>query len=365
MKSILKKSDNQEDGNRYFSDKVVEWYLRNHRKLPWRETSDPYRIWLSEVILQQTRVAQGLPYYQRFVDHYPSVRDLANAGEEAVLRLWQGLGYYTRARNLIRCAKAVVAEHGGVFPSTFKELRQLPGIGDYTAAAIASIAFDQPVAVVDGNVFRVLARYFGVRLDISLPETKRLFGKLANSLVEGTRPSVYNQAVMEFGALQCVPKAPRCGTCVLAESCFARQKGEQATLPVRQRKRAPRKRYFYYFVIVRGNRIAMRKRSEKDIWKNLYDFYLAESHRQEPLKNVIGRDKLLQDLIGSGDKIEISPVYQHTLTHQKILARFITLRHRKLSPAALRELKFFTKKGIEELPKPVLITRFLSQGKIL
>lgn len=365
MKSILKKSDNQGDGNRYFSDKVVEWYLRNHRKLPWRETSDPYRIWLSEVILQQTRVAQGLPYYQRFLNRYPTVHDLANAGEEAVLRLWQGLGYYTRARNLIRCAKAVVAGHGGVLPASYEELKLLPGIGDYTAAAIASIAFDEPVAVIDGNVLRVLARYFGVKHDITRPEAKRMFSLLAGRLLEGTRPSVYNQAVMEFGALCCVPKAPRCGECVLAEACFARQRGEQAELPVRQPRNAPRRRYFYYFVIIRGNRIAMRKRSGKDIWKNLYDFYLAESHRQESISQVIERDKMLQKLIRSDDEMEISPVYQHTLTHQKILARFVTLRPGRLSPAMTKDLQFFTKRSIENLPKPVLITRFLSQSKIL
>ena len=365
MKSILKKSDNQGDGNRYFSDKVVEWYLRNHRKLPWRESSDPYRIWLSEVILQQTRVVQGLPYYHRFVEQYPSVRDLANAGEEAVLRLWQGLGYYTRARNLIRCAKTVVAEHGGVFPCSSRELKLLPGIGDYTAAAIASIAFDEPVAVIDGNVLRVLARYFGMKHDITRLEARRLFNHLANNLIKGTRPSVYNQALMEFGALCCVPKSPRCGECVLAETCFARQRGKQAELPVRQPRNAPRRRYFYYFVIIQGNRIGMRKRSENDIWRNLYDFYLAESHRQESIRQVIGRDKVLRKLIGGENKVEISPVFQHTLTHQKILARFVTLRHEKVSPAMMKDLQFFTKRGIEKLPKPVLITRFLAQGKIL
>lgn len=365
MKSILKKSDNQGDGNRYFSDKVVEWYLRNHRKLPWRETRDPYRIWLSEVILQQTRVAQGLPYYYRFVERYPSVHDLANAREEAILRLWQGLGYYTRARNLIRCAKEIVAEHGGIFPGSYKELKLLPGIGDYTAAAIASIAFDEPVAVIDGNVFRVLARFFGIKQDITRPEARKLFSQLANTLVEGTRPSVYNQAVMEFGALCCVPKAPRCTACVLAEACFARKRGEQAELPVRQPRNAPRKRYFYYFVIIQGTRIAMRKRSENDIWRNLYDFYLAESHRQEPVTQVMERDKVLQKLMGNEATIEISPVYQHILTHQKILARFVTLRHGKISPVMMKDLRFYTKKGIEKLPKPILITRFLAQGKIL
>lgn len=365
MKSILKKSDNQGDGNRYFSDKVVEWYLGNHRKLPWRETSDPYRIWLSEVILQQTRVTQGLPYYLRFVEDYPGVHDLANAREESILRLWQGLGYYTRARNLVRCAKAVVAEHGGTFPRTFHELRQLPGIGDYTAAAIASIAFDQQVAVIDGNVYRVLARYFGVKEDITRPDTKRLFNRLANSLVEGTRPSVYNQAVMELGALCCVPRAPRCHECILAEGCFARKKNKQAELPARQSRKAPRTRYFYYFVIIRGNRVAMRKRTGDDIWQNLYDFYLVEPNRRQSLKRVIEGDEVLRKLVGPGVMVDISPVYEHILTHQKILARFVTLRQTGGPSAGMRDMRFFTKSGIEKVPKPVLISRFLARGKIL
>lgn len=365
MKSILKKSDNQGDGNRYFSDKVVEWYQRHHRKLPWRETRDPYRIWLSEVILQQTRVAQGLPYYERFVERFPTVQDLAASDEEAILRLWQGLGYYTRARNLMRCAQTVVAEHGGTFPPSYQELRRLPGIGDYTAAAIASIAFEEPVAVLDGNVFRVLARYFGVYDDMARADGRKHFTSLANSLVEGTRPSIYNQAVMELGALCCIPQIPHCGECVLAEGCFAHQKGLQAELPVRKPRLLSKNRYFYYFVIVHRNRVAMRKRSGKDIWQNLYDFYLAESSREEPVSRIIKRDEKLRELIGNEALIEVSPAYQHILTHQKILARFVTVRPDGVSSQILDGMRFFTKKGIEKLPKPVLITRFLAQGKIL
>src|SRR5690606_27237509 len=258
MESILKKTDNQGDGSRYFSKKIVEWYHENHRKLPWRDTRDPYRIWLSEVILQQTRVAQGLPYYHRFISHYPTVYALASAPEEEVLRHWQGLGYYTRARNLIRCAKVVVSQHGGSFPSSYEELKSLPGIGDYTAAAIASIAFDEPVAVLDGNVFRVLSRYFGAWNDIAQPSSRKVFADLASMLVPNEYPGIYNQAVMEFGALCCLPKAPQCAECILAPGCYAREHRAQALLPVRNVRKKARKRYFYYFVFMNGSRIAMR-----------------------------------------------------------------------------------------------------------
>lgn len=365
MKSILKKSDNQGDGNRYFSDKVVEWYLGNHRKLPWRETKDPYRIWLSEVILQQTRVAQGLPYYLRFVERYPTVHGLAGAKEEAVLRDWQGLGYYTRARNLLRCARAVVAGNGGIFPRTFEQLRRLPGIGDYTAAAVASIAFNEAVAVVDGNVLRVLARFFGIDHDITTPDGRKFFKSFANSLIGGTSPSLYNQAVMEFGALCCLPRAPRCETCVLAADCFARKHDLQTQLPVRQPRNTPRTRYFNYFVIVHRNRVAMRKRSGKDIWQNLYDFYLAESPRRESVKRVMERDHGLRSILNGRASIEIGPAYEHKLTHQRIFARFVILRPADVHPWMERDMRFFTKKGIEKLPKPVVITRFLAEGKIL
>lgn len=365
MKSILKKTDNQGDGSRYFSEKIVEWYQLNYRKLPWRETRDPYRIWLSEVILQQTRVAQGLPYYIRFISHYPSVYALASAPEQEVLRHWQGLGYYTRARNLIRCAKVVVSEHGGNFPNTYEKLRRLPGVGDYTAAAIASIAFGEPVAVLDGNVFRVLSRFFGLRHDIALSSSRKVFTELAATLVLPDHPGTYNQAIMEFGALCCLPKAPQCADCVLAAGCYARERRAQALLPVRNVRKIARKRYFYYFVFISGNRIAMRKRSGRDIWQNLYDFYAAETPRQQTLRKVIESDEKLQTLAERVPELEITPTYRHKLTHQEIYARFVVVRPPFKRTALPQGLTFFSRNGLEQLPKPVLISRFLADRKIL
>jgi A/G-specific adenine glycosylase len=351
--------------SRYFSDKVVEWYQENHRKLPWRDTRDPYRIWLSEIILQQTRVAQGLPYYLRFVERYPTVNDLAAAREQDVLRLWQGLGYYTRARNMIKCARAVVATHGGSFPGALHELKKLPGIGEYTASAIASIAFEERVAVVDGNVYRVLARFFGIDQDISKLSVKRAFSQIANQLVTGNHPGIHNQAVMEFGALCCLPKAPRCHECVVSDKCFAMKSGRQAELPFKERKSVPRRRYFYYFVIVHKNRIAMKKRSGKDIWRNLYDFYLAETDRRQSVKVLLERDSMLKRITGSRARIEVSEMYRHTLSHQRILARFVTIHPLADKIGKIGDVRFFTRKGIDKLPKPALINRYLTDRKIL
>ncbi len=206
--------------NRYFSDKVVEWYKLNKRDLPWRETQDPYKVWLSEIILQQTRVNQGMPYYLKFLETFPTIQALASATEHEVLRLWQGLGYYTRARNLHKCAKVVVSRYGGRFPDNFKSLLELPGVGEYTAAAIASFSFKEPVAVVDGNVFRVLARVFGIENEINSPEGKKVFTTLANSLISKKFPDFHNQAIMEFGAVHCVPKNPSCPTCHFQSHLF-------------------------------------------------------------------------------------------------------------------------------------------------
>ena len=229
-------------GKRYFSDKLVKWYLDNKRSLPWRDTNDPYKIWLSEVILQQTRVIQGLPYYQQFVETYPSVKDLAAAPEQEVLRLWQGLGYYTRARNLHKCAKVLATQYECAFPKTYEALQKLPGIGQYTAAAIASFAFNQAVAVVDGNVFRVLSRLFGIDSAINSPEGKYQFTELANHLLSKKDPALHNQAVMEFGALCCTPSNPKCSECPFNRSCLAYNNDLTSLVPVKVKSKAARKR---------------------------------------------------------------------------------------------------------------------------
>ncbi|HTE33409.1 MAG TPA: A/G-specific adenine glycosylase, partial [Chryseolinea sp.] len=272
---------------RYFSDKVVEWYESNKRDLPWRETRDPYKIWLSEVILQQTRVNQGLPYYLRFIEKFPNVKSLANASEQEVLRQWQGLGYYTRARNLHKCAQQVVAQHESKFPDSFESLKKLAGIGEYTAAAIASIAFKQNVAVVDGNVFRVLSRIFGLSDEINSPQGRKLFKALANDLIDNRHPDLHNQAMMEFGALYCTPKNPACTLCIFAVGCFAAQKNMQHALPVKAGLKAPRKRYFYYLVVKKGRTLLMNKRGSRDIWNGMYDFCLTEKEKPLPLKALV------------------------------------------------------------------------------
>src|SRR6478736_1515429 len=341
----------------FFSSTIIDWYNSNHRNLPWRRTTDPYKIWLSEVILQQTRVAQGLPYYDRFISSFPTVFDLAKAPEQKVLRLWQGLGYYSRARNLHRCAKQVVEKLNGNFPTSFTELTKLPGVGDYTAAAIASIAFREPVAVVDGNVYRVLARVFGVEKDIASGEGKKYFFSFANELIDKERPDLFNQAVMEFGALHCLPKNPKCGECIFSKSCEAKQRDLQPVLPIKSKKLKVKTRYFYYFILKNKNKVLMKQRMEKDIWHGLNDFYLIETHRKQKPETLLQKDELLF----KSTTLNESGVYKHVLTHQKLMVRFITVQPQltKRREAIIRKLgmKWFTKNQVEKIPKPILIER--------
>ncbi len=237
--------------SRIFANKIIGWYLDNKRDLPWRNTKDPYRIWLSEIILQQTRVAQGLPYYQAFTEKFPTVWDLSKADERVVLRTWQGLGYYSRARNLHKCAKIICDNYRGQFPNNYKDLLALPGVGPYTAAAIASFAFGEIKAVVDGNVYRVLSRFFGVHDDIATGPGQKKFAELAQSLISQEKPELYNQGNMEYGAIQCTPKSPNCHGCVLEDSCVAYHQHLQHQLPVKSKKVKVRERYFYYFNLVK------------------------------------------------------------------------------------------------------------------
>jgi len=249
-----------------FTNTLIHWYLHNKRELPWRNTTDPYLIWLSEIMLQQTRVAQGLPYYNAFVGAFPTVFDLAAADEQQVLKLWQGLGYYSRARNLHSAAKHIAYELDGVFPNNYNDLLKLKGVGAYTAAAIASFSFDEPVPVVDGNVFRVLARYFDVVSDISRPSSKKEFAALASELIPTSDPAVFNQAIMEFGALQCVPKNPDCRICPMNEGCLALKRKKVHELPVNLKKQKITKRYFNYLVFNDEHRnTKIRQRTEKGI----------------------------------------------------------------------------------------------------
>ncbi len=350
----------------YFSKKIISWYHEYHRDLPWRNTQDAYKIWLSEIILQQTRVAQGLPYYEKFILNFSNVKSLANAKERDVLRLWQGLGYYTRARNLHKCAQEVVRNFDGKFPKTFGELKQLPGIGDYTAAAIASFAFNEPVAVVDGNVYRVLSRVFGIDKNIASPEGKIFFSKLANQLISKDEPALHNQAVMEFGALDCLPQNPHCEDCIFQKTCVAFQQDLQLILPVKIKQQKVTKRYFYYFFVRNGKKILMTERTGKGIWKGLYDFPLHEEKRPVRPEKIIGK---YFPLDGNEKGSQISEEYKHVLSHQIIHARFIQIdwpSAKELPPSLIHlNARWYSLNQMEKLPKPVLITRYLGDHSIL
>jgi A/G-specific adenine glycosylase len=347
-------------GNRGFSKKIIQWYEENKRRLPWRETTDPYKIWLSEIILQQTRVAQGLPYYERFVKTFPNVFSLANAPQQEVLRLWQGLGYYSRARNLHLCAKSVVEDFGGKFPSSFRELTKLKGVGPYTAAAIASIAFKEAIAVVDGNVFRVLSRIFGIDKDIASNEGKTFFFEKANELIPENQPDLFNQAVMEFGALHCLPQNPLCNTCVFAKACVANLHDLQSVLPIKSKKLKVRTRYFYYFVLRWGNKIVMKQRKGKDIWQGLYDFYLIETKRKYKAQELIKKDPLLTQ----ATFVKENKIITHILSHQRLKITFteVEISSSQKFKDMIKDkdcgLRAFSKREIVALPKPIVIDRY-------
>ena len=262
--------------NPVFSNSIEEWYRLNGRDLPWRHTQDPYAVWVSEIILQQTRVAQGMDYFNRFLSRFPTVEELAAANEEEVLLMWQGLGYYSRARNLHKAARQIVAMGG--FPKTFEEVMKLSGVGEYTAAAICSICFGLPCAVLDGNVFRVLSRYFGIDTPIDTPLGKRTFRSMADAMLDTLQPALYNQAIMDFGAMVCTPKSPQCAVCPLVETCVAFACGNVTLLPVKSRKTKVRNRYLTYLLLTdEKDRIYLQRRGEGDIWQGLYEPFCHES----------------------------------------------------------------------------------------
>ncbi|MFV5687761.1 A/G-specific adenine glycosylase [Flavobacterium sp. ZT3R25] len=308
-----------------FSNLLIQWYLRNKRDLPWRNTNNPYPIWLSEIMLQQTRVAQGMPYFLSFTTVFPTVFDLAKADEEQVLKLWQGLGYYSRARNLHKTAQHVADELSGVFPGTYKDLLKLKGIGEYTAAAIASFSYNEVVPVVDGNVFRVLSRYFDIETDIAAASAKKEFAALAFELMPKDNPAIFNQAIMEFGALQCVPKSPNCGICVFNESCAALQKNKVDRLPVKSKKLKVRNRFFNYLVVndEQGNTV-IQKRTDKGIWHNLYEFPLIETEKVEDFDCIT--ERIQKEFFTNNGIISIMECNEksiiHKLSHQHLHIKF-------------------------------------------
>ena len=346
----------------FIHDTLINWFAENRRDLPWRHNPTPYQVWLSEIILQQTRVNQGWDYYLRFVEKWPTVNDLAKATEEEVLKMWQGLGYYSRARNLHQCAKQIVEQHGGQFPADFEKLKQLKGIGDYTAAAIASIAFDLPHAVVDGNVYRVLSRLFDIDTPININEGQTDFAKIADDLLNREQPGLHNQAMMEFGALQCTPKNPNCLLCPLQAQCLAFANQTVMQRPVKLQKLKITTRYFNYLVFrIEGN-VYLHKRSGNDIWKNLYDFPCIESENPMTVEEVIASEKFQQLIENkSFTIIKTSPTFTHKLTHRTIIAQFIEIKlEEKLLRIETKELFLTPETDLGNFPIPRLIDLYLN-----
>ncbi|QJW91404.1 A/G-specific adenine glycosylase [Spirosoma taeanense] len=356
----------QSDGNvieTNFAPTLERWYERHKRDLPWRHTRDPYSIWLSEIILQQTRVAQGKPYYERFLAAYPTITDMARADERELLRLWQGLGYYSRARNLHQTARYITDELVGKFPDTFQNLLKMKGIGVYTAAAIASFAFGERVPVVDGNVYRVLARVFGVSEDITTTAAKKTFSWLAMRLIQrADDPATYNQAIMEFGAIQCTPVAPDCLLCPLQQECVAFQTGRQHLLPVKAKKAPVRERYFHYLIFQHGSKLAMRERTDRDIWQNLHEFYLVETDEPKKQLRELPLPDSIQEFVQRHGQATPPTEAVQLLSHQRIRAVFFRIELPDDANGRLpMGLAWYTMAEVEQLPKPLLVTNYLEK----
>lgn len=344
-----------------FAREIISWYLINKRDLPWRNTRDPYIIWLSEIIMQQTRVEQGTPYFHRFAENYPTVADFASASEEEILKHWQGLGYYSRGRNMHYTARMVMEEHNGYFPKKYDELLKLKGVGEYTAAAIASFAADEAKAVVDGNVFRLLSRYFGIDTPINSSRGKTEFTELANQVMDKTQAGIYNQASMEFGSLQCRPVKPDCSQCPLRIDCYACKHDKVQELPVKIKAAAVRNRYFNYIIIENESSVLMHQRTGKDIWKNMYEFPLIETAEalsaaellaSAGFKSLFGENVVLKGVFG--------PV-KHLLSHQRLHTQFLIIGQ---SEALFKGQKpwFYAEKGLlSSLPMPKLIFEFIKK----
>ena len=342
-------------------DTLINWYAENHRDLPWRHHPTPYQVWLSEVILQQTRVNQGRDYYLRFVEKWPNVGELAKASEEEVLKMWQGLGYYSRARNLHQCAKQVVEQYNGDFPADFEQLRKLKGIGDYTAAAIASIAFNLPHAVVDGNVYRVLSRLYDIDTPININEGQTAFAQLADQLLNREQPGLHNQAMMEFGALHCTPKNPNCLHCPLQAQCLAFAHQTVMLRPVKLPKAKVTTRYFNYLVIRHKDSLYLHKRSGNDIWKNLYDFPYIESDTALTVEEVIATKHFMELIDNKPFTItKASPIFTHKLTHRTILAQFIEIKLEELLQIQTKDLFLTRESDLGNYPIPRLIDLYLN-----
>jgi A/G-specific adenine glycosylase len=346
-----------------FSTSLIVWYKQHKRDLPWRNTKDPYFVWISEIILQQTRVNQGLNYYHSFTKSFPTIHHLANAEEDEVLMLWQGLGYYSRARNMHFTAKIISKELNGQFPQSYKGLLKLKGVGPYTAAAISSICFNEHQTVVDGNVFRLLSRLFGISTPINSSKGKKEFDELAHSLNDNSANGLFNQALMEFGALHCTPKKPQCSSCIFSLSCYAHKEGVVDKLPVKEKKLKIKKRFLsFLFVKDRLGYALIQKRMENDIWKGLYHFPMVETSKELSVESLLSQDAF--DMILQNQSVELIQHHEitHILTHQKLHISIVEVKINQLKSSSqsgylkinVHELKDFA------FPKPLhgFITNF-------
>jgi len=351
----------KEEGKAFFTRNLLLWNKKiNKREMPWKGEKDPYKIWLSEIILQQTRVEQGWEYYNRFLKAYPTVRKLAKAPEEKVFKLWEGLGYYSRCKNLIATARFIAKEKNGKFPDTHEEILALKGVGPYTAAAIASFAFDLPHAVLDGNVFRVLSRYFGIKNDINSNTGKKIFTSLAAELLYRKQPGIYNQAIMDFGAVVCKPQKPLCTICPLKKECIALAKNIVEELPVKAKQPDRKKRWFYYLLVEHKGKVYVHKRGNNDIWENLYEFILLESGKPntiEKIKAAPSFKKLVQHKV---EVKAVSKLYLQHLSHQTIQGCFIHISTKKAPVLEGFEAVSFSR--LRQLPFPRFIAGYLTES---
>ncbi len=347
-----------------FSKKLLDWNKKeNNRAMPWKGETDPYKIWLSEIILQQTRVEQGWAYYEKFVKAFPTVHHLAKAPSQKVFKLWEGLGYYTRCKNLIETAKKISKDYNGKFPNSYEEIKSLKGIGPYTAAAIASFAFNLPYAVVDGNVERVLSRYFGINTPVDTTSGKKIYAELANAFLDKKQAGIYNQSIMDFGAVICKPQNPLCKVCPQQKDCQAYKHGLIEILPVKAKKLQKKERWFYYFIIEFDGGIYIRERRENDIWQSLYEFVLYEAKhaitekdmlRSDVIKHVFGKQKIAIN--------KISNVYKQQLSHQTIHVQFIHIAITK--PILVEEYLLIRRKDLMKYPFPKSIAVYLNELKV-
>lgn len=343
-----------------FASTLLKWYDTHKRELPWRNETDPYKIWISEIILQQTRVAQGWDYYLRFIERFPNLQSIYDAGEQEVLKYWQGLGYYTRARNIYAGAVYLIETCKGVFPDTYDEILKIKGVGSYTAAAIASFAFHLPYPVIDGNVLRILSRLYGIYDPIDTTFGKKKITALANKLIHKTNPGTFNQAMMDFGAIQCTPQQPQCEHCHFSNTCYANLHYEQSALPVKIHKTKTRNRFFYYLHIENENHIYLQKRIAKDIWKGLYEFPLWETAEPIAEKHLYNHPYLQSFFVDTDWKIKhISPTFKHVLTHQIISAVFIYIVI--TNPIELSRTILIDKTDIVNYPVSRLMEKYLTE----